>query len=168
MPWTSSCYTPLFPGLRKCYFDGFNTDLLPAVEMGLRMKKHGNELLAVIGGLGYSSPSPTVGGFYRAPTGKGTSGAAGLSFLSGLAAPRLSPDRYAALDFPDFAPHYEFVSLRRPDEYPMNEGNVVSSKGLTSPWKRSRSSSSTTMWRIPMRARPPRHGGAYKPARKPV
>jgi coenzyme F420-reducing hydrogenase alpha subunit len=36
----------------------------------------------------------------------------------------------AKLSFPDFAPEYEFVSLSHPDEYPMNEGRVVSSAGL--------------------------------------
>jgi coenzyme F420-reducing hydrogenase alpha subunit len=36
----------------------------------------------------------------------------------------------ATLPFPDFAPDYEFVSMRHPTEYPMNEGRIVSSKGL--------------------------------------
>jgi coenzyme F420-reducing hydrogenase alpha subunit len=36
----------------------------------------------------------------------------------------------AGFDFPDNARDYEFVALRHPDEYPLNEGRVVSSKGL--------------------------------------
>jgi coenzyme F420-reducing hydrogenase alpha subunit len=33
--------------------------------------------------------------------------------------------------FPDFQRDYEFVALRHPDEYPFNEGKLVSNKGLT-------------------------------------
>jgi coenzyme F420-reducing hydrogenase alpha subunit len=34
------------------------------------------------------------------------------------------------LPFPDFAPDYEFVSVSHPNEYPMNERRIVSSKGV--------------------------------------
>ena len=36
----------------------------------------------------------------------------------------------AGFDFPDFERDYEFVALRHPDEYPFNEGRLVSNKGL--------------------------------------
>jgi len=36
----------------------------------------------------------------------------------------------ATLDFPEFERDYEFVALRHPDEYPFNEGRLVSNKGL--------------------------------------
>jgi coenzyme F420-reducing hydrogenase alpha subunit len=36
----------------------------------------------------------------------------------------------AAFEFPDIEPDYELVALRHSDEYPMNEGRLVSSKGL--------------------------------------
>jgi len=39
----------------------------------------------------------------------------------------------ASLPFPDFEQDYEFVSLRHPEEYPLNEGRVVSSKGVDIP-----------------------------------
>jgi coenzyme F420-reducing hydrogenase alpha subunit len=32
--------------------------------------------------------------------------------------------------FPDYERDYEFVSLRHPDEYPINEGRIVSNRGL--------------------------------------
>ena len=42
--------------------------------------------------------------------------------------------RFAGLlEFPDFEQDYEFVSLRHPDEYPFNEGRIVSNKGLDIP-----------------------------------
>src|SRR6266446_3248220 len=36
----------------------------------------------------------------------------------------------AEFQFPDFEQDYEFVALRHPDEYPLNDGRIVSSKGL--------------------------------------
>ena len=36
----------------------------------------------------------------------------------------------AGLDFPPFEHDYEFVALRHESEYPMNEGRLVSSRGL--------------------------------------
>lgn len=99
------------------------------VERGLRMKKIGNEIVEVLGGRAIHPINVTVGGFYRAPR---------VSELR-----RLLPDlewglqaaidtvRFvAALDFPAFDQDYEFVSLRHPNEYPMNEGHIVSSGGL--------------------------------------
>ena len=70
-----------------------------------------------------------VGGFYKVPT-KGE--------LAPLAE-RLKWAREAALEtvrwvatfeFPDFEQDYEFVALRHSEEYPFNEGRIVSNKGL--------------------------------------
>src|SRR3954468_4784903 len=36
----------------------------------------------------------------------------------------------ATLEFPDFEQDYEFVALHHDDEYPINEGVLVSNKGL--------------------------------------
>jgi coenzyme F420-reducing hydrogenase alpha subunit len=36
----------------------------------------------------------------------------------------------STLEFPNFEQDYEFVALRHPDEYPFNEGRLVSSRGL--------------------------------------
>ena len=35
-----------------------------------------------------------------------------------------------AFHFPEFERDYEFVALRHPDEYPFNEGRIVSNRGL--------------------------------------
>ena len=70
-----------------------------------------------------------VGGFYRVPA---------PAELAALAEP-LKRARDAALetvrwvagfDFPDRERDYIFVSLRHPGEYPLNEGRIVSSRGL--------------------------------------
>jgi sulfhydrogenase subunit alpha len=99
------------------------------VQRGLQLKKVGNEILNLVGGREIHPINVRVGGFYRAPT---------RQELAPLAE-RLKWARDAALDtvrwtatlsFPDFAPIYEFVTLRHPSEYPLNEGRLVSSKGL--------------------------------------
>src|SRR3990172_10958329 len=100
-----------------------------AVQRGLQLKKVGNEILTLLGGRAIHPINVRVGGFYRVPT----------RAELGPLAERLAWAREAALatvrwvagfEFPDFAPDYEFVALRHPDEYPLNEGRIVSSGGL--------------------------------------
>jgi coenzyme F420-reducing hydrogenase alpha subunit len=106
-----------------------NPDL---VRKALAMKKIGNDVVKVIGGREIHPINVKVGGFYRVPT---------ISALRALLDP-LKQARDAAIEtaklvstfeFPDFEVNYEFVSLRAPDEYPMNEGRVTSSSGLDIP-----------------------------------
>jgi sulfhydrogenase subunit alpha len=103
-----------------------------AVEKGLRLKKIGNELLEVLGGRAIHPINVTVGGFYRAPQ---------KSALKDLL-PDLRWGLQAAIDtlhlvagfsFPDLDLDYEMVCIRHSGEYPMNEGNVVTSSGLNIP-----------------------------------
>jgi sulfhydrogenase subunit alpha len=100
-----------------------------AVQRGLQLKKVGNEILTLLGGRAIHPVSVRVGGFYRVPT---------TSELRPLAE-RLKWARGAAMDtvrwvagfpFPDFEHDYEFVALSHPDEYPFNEGRLVSTHGL--------------------------------------
>jgi len=104
-------------------------DFPELVEQGLQLKKVGDELMRLLGGREIHPINVRVGGFYKAPT-KGE--------LRALL-PRLEEARDAAqktvrwaasLDFPEFEQDYTFVALRHPDEYPMNEGRVVSNRGL--------------------------------------
>ena len=102
------------------------------VERGLRMKKIGNRILEGLGGRAVHPINVTVGGFYRAPR------VADVRALVpelrwGLDA-AVETFRWAAgFDFPTLEVDYEMVSLRHATEYPMNEGNVVSSGGLDVP-----------------------------------
>lgn len=99
------------------------------VERGLRLKKIGNEILEVLGGRAIHPINVTVGGLYRAPRVRELR--ALLSELEwGLEAAIETVRFVAGLDFPDFEQDYECVSLSHPDEYPMNEGRVVTSSGL--------------------------------------
>lgn len=99
------------------------------VERGLQLKKSGNQIMTLLGGREIHPINVKVGGFYRAPTRRE---------LDPLVE-RMKWARDAALEtlkwvrkfeFPDFEQDYEFVSLRHPDEYPFNEGRIVSNKGL--------------------------------------
>lgn len=99
------------------------------VQRGLELKKAGNQIVTIIGGREIHPINIRLGGFYRTPMKRE---------LEPLAE-RLKHARDMALEtvkwvagftFPDFEQDYAFVSLRHPDEYPFNEGRIVSSRGL--------------------------------------
>ena len=70
-----------------------------------------------------------VGGFYKVPTRQELAPIAEKLKWARDAA--LETVRWTAtLNFPDFEQDYEFVALRHPEEYPFNEGRLVSNKGL--------------------------------------
>jgi sulfhydrogenase subunit alpha len=102
------------------------------VQRGLQLKKVGNEVISLLGGREIHPINVRVGGFYKVPT---------VRELAPLAE-RLRWARDAAMDtvrwvaelpFPDFEQDYEFVALRHPAEYPLNEGRIVSTNGLDIP-----------------------------------
>lgn len=98
------------------------------IRRGLRLKKHGNDLLDTLGGRAIHPINVALGGFYRLPT-QDELGRLIPDFEWGLTA-AIEATRWAAtFVFPDFEIDYDFVSLSHPDEYPMNEGLVVSSRG---------------------------------------
>ncbi|MEM0456678.1 MAG: Ni/Fe hydrogenase subunit alpha [Nitrososphaerota archaeon] len=99
------------------------------VKKALIVKKIGNDIMARLGGREIHPVSVCVGGFYKVPT-KRQMEALREDLKKGM---DLSVEllRWVAdLKFPDFEQDYEFVSLRHPDEYPFNEGRIVSNKGL--------------------------------------
>ncbi len=99
------------------------------VERGLRLKKAGNEIVQLVGGREIHPINVRVGGFYRTPTRRELAPLAEKLKWARDAA--LETVRWVAgFEFPDCERDYEFVALRHPDEYPFNEGRVVSSKGL--------------------------------------
>jgi len=104
-------------------------DFQEIVERGLQLKKIGNDIVSLLGGREIHPVNVRVGGFYRVPS---------LQELSVLVEPlkwardaALETVRWtASLPFIDFEQDYEFVALRHADEYPFNEGRIVSNKGL--------------------------------------
>jgi coenzyme F420-reducing hydrogenase alpha subunit len=107
-------------------------DHADVVKQALELKKIGNELVTLVGGREIHPINVRVGGFYRTPSRKELRpveerlkralelSIATVTFASGLS-------------FPEFEQDYEFVSLKHPDEYPFNEGRIVSSRGLDIP-----------------------------------
>jgi len=99
------------------------------VKNGLAIKKAGNEIMQLLGGREIHPVSVKAGGFHRVPTRAELNALAEKLKLARDLAVGLA--RWVALfPFPDFEQDYEFVALRHPDEYPFNEGRLISSRGL--------------------------------------
>jgi sulfhydrogenase subunit alpha len=99
------------------------------VEGALRVKAMGNEILRTIGGRAIHPINTRVGGFYKAPSRSDLE-----ALVPGLEESRdfmgVAAGFLAGLDFPDFEQDYEFVALRDPDRYAIEDGRLVSSSGL--------------------------------------
>jgi coenzyme F420-reducing hydrogenase alpha subunit len=100
-----------------------------AVRDGLALKKTGNALMATIGGREIHPVNVRPGGFYRVPT------RAELKPMTD----KLEEAReravglvrwVAGFPFPAIERNYEFVGLRHPHEYPLNEGRIVSNRDI--------------------------------------
>lgn len=99
------------------------------INRGLRLKKHGNELLELLGGRAIHPVNVAVGGFYRLPKPNEFRRLI-PDFEWGLQAAIDTTRWVANLNFPDFERDYDMVAMRHPDEYPINEGRIVSNRGL--------------------------------------
>lgn len=99
------------------------------VTRGLRLKKAGNAIMTLLGGRSVHPVSVKVGGFSRVPRRSELEGLKDELLWARDAA--METVRWVAgFDYPDFAPDYNYVALRHPDEYPFNEGQIVASSGL--------------------------------------
>jgi coenzyme F420-reducing hydrogenase alpha subunit len=105
------------------------SDFKAEVEMALKLKKYGNELMALVGGREVHPINVRVGGFYKVPS-RDELLAFRDKLVWGMDASRKALALVAGLEFPDFEQDYEFVAMRHPDEYPLCEGRLVSSRGL--------------------------------------
>jgi coenzyme F420-reducing hydrogenase alpha subunit len=104
-------------------------DHKPAVEQALRLKKIGNELMIVLGGREIHPISVCIGGFYRTPA-KSELRALEEDLKWALDASIATARLVSTFEFPSFDQDYEFVALSHPGEYPLNEGRLISNKGL--------------------------------------
>ena len=99
------------------------------VRQGLEMKKIGNEILTLVGGREIHPINVRVGGFHRAP--RKSELAPLVEKLKWARETAIKTVQWAsALDFPDRERDYIFVALRHEEEYPFNEGRIISSHGL--------------------------------------
>jgi coenzyme F420-reducing hydrogenase alpha subunit len=99
------------------------------VERALKLKKAGNDIVNLLGGREIHPINVCVGGFYRVPRKSAWNDIIETLKWAQEEALRLVAWT-AELPFPDFERDYEFVALRHPDEYPFNEGRLVSNRGL--------------------------------------
>jgi sulfhydrogenase subunit alpha len=102
------------------------------VAQGLAIKKVGNELITAIGGRPVHPVSVRVGGFSRVPR---RSDLLELrpSLDDAVRMAQATVDTIAALPGIPFEREALLVALRHPEEYPYNEGRIVSSEGLDVP-----------------------------------
>jgi len=99
------------------------------VQSGLQLKKAGNSIMSLIGGREIHPINVKVGGFYKVPTKKELLSLKDeLEQAKDIAVETVKWVR--GFDFPDFEQDYEFVSLKGKNEYPFNQGRLVSNKGL--------------------------------------
>ena len=99
------------------------------VEQALRLKKIGNRIITLLGGREIHPVSAAVGGFYKTPA-RNQLQALEADLEWGLEASLDTVKLVAGFEFPDFEQDYEFVALSHPEEYPFNEGRLVSNRGL--------------------------------------
>jgi sulfhydrogenase subunit alpha len=99
------------------------------VERGLRLKKLGNRIVAILGGRAIHPVSVRVGGFSRAPERVDLDPL--RAALEAALPEAIETLRWtASLAPPDSEREPRLVSLRHPDEYPMNDGRITSSDGI--------------------------------------
>ncbi|MDH4154632.1 MAG: Ni/Fe hydrogenase subunit alpha [Nitrospira sp.] len=104
-------------------------DHAAVVTRGLRLKKAGNAIMTLLGGRSVHPVSVQVGGFSRVPLRRELE-ALKDELLWARDAAMETVRWVASFEFPDFTPDYTYVALRHPDEYPLNEGQIVASNGL--------------------------------------
>lgn len=99
------------------------------VQMGLKLKKIGNDILNVIGGREIHPINVRVGGFYKLPSKKELMNL--VDPLKWAVDASIRTVKFVSkLSFPEFERPYEFVALHNEKEYPIIEGRIISNKGL--------------------------------------
>lgn len=99
------------------------------VQRALTLKKTGNAIVSLLGGREIHPINVRVGGFYKVPAKQDFNGLREQLLWAREEAIKLV-SWVATFPFPDFEHDYEFVALRHPTEYPFNEGQIVSNRGL--------------------------------------
>ncbi|HEY8595948.1 MAG TPA: Ni/Fe hydrogenase subunit alpha [Devosiaceae bacterium] len=102
------------------------------VQLALDLKKAGNEIMTFVGGREIHPINVRVGGFYKVPRKRDLAPLCERLVVARDKAGALV-EWVSKFDFPDHERDYVFVALRHPDEYPFNEGNIISNTGLDIP-----------------------------------
>jgi sulfhydrogenase subunit alpha len=99
------------------------------VRRGLRLQALGNDIIALLGARSVHPVGVCVGGFHHAPSSTQTD-ALLTRLREALPEAEALVGWTASLDLPQVEQAFTSVSLRHAEEYPMNEGRLVSSSGL--------------------------------------
>jgi coenzyme F420-reducing hydrogenase alpha subunit len=99
------------------------------VEQGLAIKKIGNQLISALGGRPVHPISVRVGGFSRVPWRRDLD-AVRRALDDAVAWSQATVSLVASWEPPAFEHPQPLVALRHSDEYPFNDGRIVSSDGL--------------------------------------
>ncbi|NJO06213.1 MAG: Ni/Fe hydrogenase subunit alpha [Chloroflexaceae bacterium] len=100
------------------------------VTSALKLKKAGNAIVTLVGGREIHPINIRVGGFYRVPTRRELHNKLKEQLEVAREIAIVAARWTASLPCPDFERDYEYVALSHPDEYPYNEGRLISNKGL--------------------------------------
>ena len=104
-------------------------DFADEVRRGLRLQGLGNDIIALLGARSVHPVGVRIGGFHHAPS--STQAARLLENLRAALPDAEELVRWTAgFDLPQEEQDFTTVALRHADEYPMNEGRLVSSAGL--------------------------------------
>jgi len=99
------------------------------VKQVLRLKKLGNDIMATLGGREIHPINVKAGGFYSLP--RKSAWTQIIEELKwGLDMAGKAVGIVAGFEIPELTMDYEFLALSHPDEYPFNEGILVTSRGL--------------------------------------
>ncbi len=104
-------------------------DHRPAVEQALALKRTGNRLVKLLGGRPIHPISVRVGGFSRVPR-RSELEALRPDLEAALAQAHATLDLVRTLTVPAYEREPRLVALRHPDEYPFNDGRIVSNDGV--------------------------------------
>jgi coenzyme F420-reducing hydrogenase alpha subunit len=99
------------------------------VERALKLKKTGNDLMTLLGGREIHPINVRVGGFYKVPRKKDLEPIT-EKLKWARDASYETVKLVSTFTMPEFEQDYEYVALSNPDEYPFNEGRLISNKGL--------------------------------------
>ena len=103
-----------------------------AVERGLRLRKAGNAIITLLGGRSVHPVSACIGGFTRAPRRAELAATACRSRARPRGRPATPSAGFPASIFTTVTWTSNSCRFASPGEYPMNEGRLVSSKGIDS------------------------------------
>ncbi len=109
------------PEMAKAYPD--------EVRRGMRLQALGNELIKLLGARSVHPVGACVGGFYKAPSHSAVNKLLQKAKAS-IADCEALLRWLASLALPDNSHEFTSVSLYHPTEYPLNEGRLVSDRGL--------------------------------------